>query len=486
MATPNTTIYSSPAGSYFFGPDGICHVIDPAYVGEAYLVPQRVGGMVFFVLSVVLNVGSLLAYFLRRNTSYLSKRSDFMLLVLSALGGQLMCLIGLRAYWGWDNWPCRANLIFFLIIPALMAPLVIRVVAATNRVVYYEQAGNCSMEELDSTMQTLRASSPLFALPKMRAVFIKRLRGKAVTPLEMTMAKMVLFSSVLVYVTASPFIIVIVYYLVTLDVYKYNCFGCTFSYEDEWTFAGASFLLITFFSILLYRSRHSRDPLGELAELRISIVIIGVFGFFGVLFSLLNVANDEFSGQFSYEYVVGIGVMLVQVNQVVIPVLRTCKRFDPDIDGLRKLLADPALRSEFEQFTKRELSFENLRFLAEVDAFKADFDSDEPALRLTKALRIFNNMIVERSILQVNIDAKQRTTVEQAFHYSRDGDNNVITDIDVHVFDEAYDEIVHLIERDSFPRFKTYLRRKREDAERRGSKWALHASAVREGGDGEA
>jgi len=72
-------------------------------------------------------------------------------------------------------------------------------------------------------------------------------------------------------------------------------------------------------------------------------------------------------------------------------------------------------------------------------------------------------MIIDHSLLQVNISSSQRGALEAVLK------DPALKFVDISIFNEAFVEIKKLIERDSFPRFKNFLSKK----QRRTSKWQL-------------
>jgi hypothetical protein len=247
-------------------------------------------------------------------------------------------------------------------------------------------------------------------------------------------------------------------------VYHLDCHGCMFSDSDYMIFGVSTAVLVLVFSVIMFRLRRAIDPLGVIREVRISVLLSAVFAGSGIVLTAINVNDVEVTGIFTFQYLVLTGYVLIQVNQVVMPVVRTLRRLDPDTSGFQEVLDDEALRAEFADFVKLEMSSENLRFVEEVERYKKNYGQSSAAVRCVDVRRLVAGMVVEGALLQINIPHAQRSAIEEAAKSE---------DPSAEIFDDALHEVKSLMARDTFPRFRNKLKAQG----RRGSKLFLVAAA---------
>jgi len=471
ISTPPPNVQGSPPNQYIISPTGFCLMyadnVTTSLLDGVSPGGQAVGYIVFS-LSLVFIWTSLAVYYAKRKHSYLIKRAPFALLFLSSLGGSILALAPLETAIPHTALPCWINLLFLLIIPLWIGPLTARTVAAANRAIFLEQAGNATLLEMDEAMENLKVRSPVQNVITVATIFWRRTK---ISSLEWSMIKGAILGNLLADIVVIPFLLLTIGEAASNEIYLLNCYGCYVNlYEDIFIISTA--ILIVVFLGVLFRFRLAVDPFGELQEIKINLVIVVIFAGLGQgLAATLDQFSYGHSEGWDFEYLTLLGYLLMHFNQVVIPVLRTQRHLNADAGEFDLVLHDDALKSEFVEFSKKEMSFENIRFLDEVSKFRADHPHDDASVRLIKATRLCTSMIVEGSPLQLNIPADQRIAVEESV-LKKD-----VKDVDVHVFDAAYDEIKKLIERDSFPRFKRYLTRQNKNiVQWRSSKLAVHSA----------
>ena len=110
------------------------------------------------------------------------------------------------------------------------------------------------------------------------------------------------------------------------------------------------------------------------------------------------------------------------------------------VSSLQSLLRDQKGLERFKEFLVGEFSVENLLFFLDVEEYRGISDT---AQRQTVAQHLFNTYIIEGSMLEVNINFKSKRTIHAG-----------IVSPSVYTFDHAQEEIYHLMEQDSFNRFK--------------------------------
>jgi hypothetical protein len=445
--SPNVTIQGESPNQFYINANGTCVLLTLGWPLVPY-PPDVISGMVVFVVSLVFIWSTLLWYFTRRNHSYLKKRAPFLLLVLMSIGGSLMAVTGLGAYIA-NDWPCAGNLLYLIIVPLWIGPLIVRIVAAVNRARFYDLANSAPLTELDEAIRRLKSlESPREALFVV-VQYLNALRhGVKISPLETAMVRGVLITQFLTTLAVLPFVFLMIGEGVNDPSIQHGCKGCSLASALALAFAISSGLLIIVFLIILFVFRNARDPLGELHEIRISVVIVAIFAGVG---QIVPVIVDVGQGN-TFEYITLAGYLLVHFTQVCVPAYVTMRRWkSSSSQSFNDVMQDPALKAQFVEFTKKEMSYENIRFLDEVIAYRETYPHDDPETRLIKARRLLNSMIVDGSALQINISSSQRISIEKRLASATTRDDLS------EVFDEAYVEVTKLIERDSYGRFRAKM-----------------------------
>mmetsp|Transcript_1619 Transcript_1619/g.2217 ORF Transcript_1619/g.2217 Transcript_1619/m.2217 type:complete len:640 (-) Transcript_1619:425-2344(-) len=103
------------------------------------------------------------------------------------------------------------------------------------------------------------------------------------------------------------------------------------------------------------------------------------------------------------------------------------------------------------RFLQAEHTEENAEFIQKVKDYKDTFDDFNSRPPMDQAIDIINTFIKESSSKQVNITSDMRTNLEEKIKRLTTEGSSVIT---VDMFDEAYNEIMKLVDRDCFQRFK--------------------------------
>jgi len=438
-------VMRSPRYFYEYGPDGRCYIWPPVN----YTFPESgvVAGITVYVLSLTFIWTTMFLYVARRNHSYLKKRAPVPLLVITSLGGSFMALAaiqqGMRSV---QQWPCLINLLYFLIIPCWIAPLTVRFVSAANRVHFYEIANAASLVDLDDAMERLTIRTPR---QNFATVVMLSCNRRHMSPLDRTIVQGLVLGQIVVDLIVLPFIVLILYLLATEDVFKLNCYGC-FDNQFEEIFLISTLLFIGLTGLVLLKFRNMQDPLGELREIKVCFIITAVFAGSGEILSSLPLSNALALQGFTFNYLILVGYLLMHGFMVVLPYLRTLRKFNVEDGGIDVVLADPALKATYADFLKKEMSFENIKFLDEVSHFKLEHANDSPSAHLAKARRLVTAMVSDGGLLQVNLPSEMRVRLDKAV-------GKEAVDADVDLFDQAYAEIKRLMERDSFPRFKIHL-----------------------------
>ena len=112
---------------------------------------------------------------------------------------------------------------------------------------------------------------------------------------------------------------------------------------------------------------------------------------------------------------------------------------------LTDILADPAGVNSFTAHLIREFSIENIAFWKECQNYKSINPDDLPFL-LEKATQMFEDFIRSDSMHQVNIPSVVYNNLKVAIIDNKD--------VNIHTFDAACDEIILLMSRDSFSRYR--------------------------------
>ena len=110
------------------------------------------------------------------------------------------------------------------------------------------------------------------------------------------------------------------------------------------------------------------------------------------------------------------------------------------VSSLQALLRDERGLERFKEFLIAEFSCENLLFFLDVEEYR---QIEDTAQRQAAAQHLFNTYILEDAILEVNINFKSKRTIHAG-----------IVAPSVYTFDRAQEEIYHLMESDSFARFR--------------------------------
>jgi hypothetical protein len=109
-----------------------------------------------------------------------------------------------------------------------------------------------------------------------------------------------------------------------------------------------------------------------------------------------------------------------------------------ELSSLNRCLEHPTCAYYLNLFLRSEYSVENLLFIGEVRAFRAEAERLQ-----TYARQIFNFFVAEDSINQVNVEHRQRRAVQE--NLARTALENVFAPVEK--------EVLSLLSKDSYPRF---------------------------------
>lgn len=186
------------------------------------------------------------------------------------------------------------------------------------------------------------------------------------------------------------------------------------------------------------------DPFGVIAE---SKKLLGIV-FLICIFYVLHIADVASDAAFTFDLFVSIcGVLYVFVmtyRQVYESKLETVERATQDINDF---LNNPDARVFFNAYLVQEYCFENLKFYTQVQEWKKAYFTTPKKERKQEALEIFRVFVSKnQAVLEINIPS----TVKESIIECLAGED--LRDVPIDVFDQAVDEVVHLM-RPSFDRF---------------------------------
>jgi regulator of G-protein signaling len=129
----------------------------------------------------------------------------------------------------------------------------------------------------------------------------------------------------------------------------------------------------------------------------------------------------------------------------------TASSVDASFPNLQSVLDHDVARKQFTSFLQLEFSLENLQFFLAVQDLKKIPTSNAAQIK-KQAQDIVQLFVVAGSISQINLDYKVAADVikAQKAMFAEGGS------LETSFFDTAASNIYHLMERDSFPRFKNH------------------------------
>eukprot|EP00475_Leptophrys_vorax_P009881 TRINITY_DN16572_c0_g1_i1.p1 TRINITY_DN16572_c0_g1~~TRINITY_DN16572_c0_g1_i1.p1 ORF type:complete len:198 (+),score=57.78 TRINITY_DN16572_c0_g1_i1:81-596(+) len=120
--------------------------------------------------------------------------------------------------------------------------------------------------------------------------------------------------------------------------------------------------------------------------------------------------------------------------------------------ALIELISSPTGRNLFLAYLQKEFAIENLLFYEACNEFKKEFSSE--AKTCSRLKEIVENFVKETAASQVNLSYGARSKILQALKNCENSGGEEKPVIDVSFFDDALKEILNLMTRDSFSRFR--------------------------------
>lgn len=404
---------------------------------------QDLGYRIYSIIWLIL-VGILLVtgcggwFYYKQKLVFLSKRGNMKIalltiaLILQNIAGSLDRSVPGRES-NFHSCPLL-NLTLMLTLPYTLIGVFAQVLRFRNRAKLYNHlANNIDLEALSKSLQSEKASFKRRTSPqlKKRLFYASELFINSVVVFEIVLA-----SAVALLITA---------------------FLCPeFGISDQCVVAEVSniyialfmlFFLIFGFAIVVYVRRGYRtypDPFNILHEIKRGLIIGFLLGLPGLALSALDFGspNEKNPVVFSYAPLIDAVFFWVYIYTVHYQIYKAMK-FD-NIKILYKnvklndILEDKAGRALFKAHLVAEFSLENLYFIEAVQ----DYKQTSPDKQLKKAYHIFTVFFKEQSI---NIPYPVSRDVKSAFEKD---------EINLEIFDAAYNEIWELTESDVLPRFQ--------------------------------
>ena len=241
-----------------------------------------------------------------------------------------------------------------------------------------------------------------------------------------------------------------------------------------------------------HQLRNERDQFGVIAEMRNVGILWGIMFTAWVCGELLSTTND---GYVAWSYCLLATALIHHTITVVLPTITThrgklarrlrkvllffmlCRdplffnikdvglddleeQYKASADDMRKtieemplerLLEIPSALTKFEEFLIGEFSVENIRFWVGVRRWKAEYTSMGIRSTQMMAKALYSNFVAADAVMQVNIsDALRRGIEEKILTIKRAATRK----LPLCTFDAAEAEILNVMRRDSYPRFK--------------------------------
>lgn len=282
-----------------------------------------------------------------------------------------------------------------------------------------------------------------------------------------------LYTLIACFILMAPCMVFIVYQLTASQRFLNGCTGCDLILTDRNFFTSFAFGLCFASVIALRRLKKMHNDLKEYVEIK---TYLQVCLFLGVAHAVSS-RVIEWPSSLNNTLFIHCCAIAIQYMQGVKPLVQGIqgerklqrKKIEPSshstsnysVNGEQrckpKCLVDILHTNEgLEAFTDhvtQEYNVENVKFWHDVAIWKRDYTLNRasPIDLKKRAFNIFDTYIPNSALLQVNLDDLQRGELEKAFEQARDDDQLV----DMNIFDEAQEEILHLMNCDSYPRFKS-------------------------------
>jgi hypothetical protein len=242
-----------------------------------------------------------------------------------------------------------------------------------------------------------------------------------------------------------------------LPYYGHDCVGC---YEQ-------GFLLAIYLSVALLWSvlaavvgrslATAPDPLNQIRDMKYGLMFGLLTGGLGQFLMIIDqyIGKPHDLGLFDFDWLILIGnwttYFFFGPYPMFTAVLRSRKQFRVNID-FKKLLPEYEFQKMFMHHLVNEWSVENLKFYIQVNAFKTHYVNIKNQTKLLNAAKEIHKAFVQRGgVMEVNIPDNLRAELEAIFESDTIGAEG---QIGKEVFDKANEEIVSLMETDSFSRFR--------------------------------
>jgi hypothetical protein len=226
-----------------------------------------------------------------------------------------------------------------------------------------------------------------------------------------------------------------------------SCSGCDLFIE---TLVLLSIIFVSFF-VLRWRLARSVNPLYDpdrvVFEMKLGSGIMGVCIFSSIVLLAVDPAQLDWGNEVSWEWLLTLALTFAFYLYCAGPVLDAARsRLRPAVHRSSQTLMvrdvgisleNPLIMDRFQVFADQNFVSELSLFARDVQQFRAKFIKGKDARwRIAKANGLYNRYLREGAVLQVNVSFECRFAIQQALADKR---------VDVHIFDEAYDDVLLLI-----------------------------------------
>jgi hypothetical protein len=260
------------------------------------------------------------------------------------------------------------------------------------------------------------------------------------------------------------FIPFLVFYLVKLfiDPVWMNCNFCTFDLSELIFTAVMLGILCVVGYAVGFSLRNNPDPLNIILEMHLVFLSGAVLSGTGLLLHVLDPGNLEAQGYVLwrwFDFFAGTLMLFFQTSFHVLWLRYSrwsAKHFNLLHFNSDELLADIRGNSRllplFRKHMQQELSYENLRFIEEVEQWKLEFRNRKDNIQRS-ARRIYQTYVNSAGEEPINISDTARQKAELLC---------LRGNVPITVFDEAMKEVADLVKLDALPRFLKSKAFKRE------------------------
>eukprot|EP01113_Clastostelium_recurvatum_P031314 TRINITY_DN3897_c0_g1_i1.p1 TRINITY_DN3897_c0_g1~~TRINITY_DN3897_c0_g1_i1.p1 ORF type:complete len:471 (+),score=135.89 TRINITY_DN3897_c0_g1_i1:181-1593(+) len=434
-------------------------------------VRERVIFSLFCAVAVPIYLGMVLVFYLRRNRQPIKARSP-LLLICSALAGFLLLVyMALRTVIS-DLIPCPTTYyvaIFFFIlyfIPWLMRCYRLYRVFDFN----VAKSNMFSMPLLSTTVSSYSSSSSSSTAPMTlkgrnedeehspSKDEFQRIIDKRATLTEMYMLRLLFIIMIAVAVILGA-----LHAGLSTTHLATGTAGCNIT--ERWTVLAVSalvVLMVIVFIFLVFKMKYVSDAFSINNELKLVCLIATLF----VTVNLVLMSLDDYAWPKTpyIGYITGSLVICGLLISVGWPLWRsffpkkggddmqlkqlgddtfTLPPRNPDFFVFVEFLKDPEARRSFQEFLVNEFSVENILFWQDVQTFRLSGDNPADLQRISDEL--VSKYVNNGSPMQINVSSTTNTAIKRVVS----GD----TPVSVTMFDNAENEIIHLMKNDSYPRF---------------------------------